>query len=121
MPIKSPETEFLPTRVARQGWADKRKCLRMLAITGGSSTAAIIFKLPPHLRQHSILNTRPSKRAKFMRAMTVSPAIIAALLLSSTLAADPVPEPHSAIALAAWQTWQFVEIRQIKSAGSAST
>ena len=43
---------------------------RILAITGGRSMAAMIFKAPPHWEHCSISisNTRLSSRAQFMRA-----------------------------------------------------
>ena len=51
-------------RVGKPKWA------RILTITGGSSIAAMIFKLPPHSGQcsMSISKTRLSRRAQLMRA-----------------------------------------------------
>jgi hypothetical protein len=49
--------------------ADQPRCVRILAITGGSSMAAMIVKGPPHWGQcsRSISNTRLSSRAQLMR------------------------------------------------------
>ena len=51
-------------RVGRPRW------LRILTITGGSSMAAMIFKLPPQFGQcsMSMSKTRLSSRAQLMRA-----------------------------------------------------
>ena len=50
--------------------AGKHRCVRILAITAGSSMAAMILKSPPHCGQcsRSIPKTRLSRRAQFMRA-----------------------------------------------------
>ena len=49
---------------------DRPRWLRILTITGGSSMAAMIFKLPPQLGQcsMSMSKTRLSSRAQLMRA-----------------------------------------------------
>ena len=49
---------------------DKPRCVRILAITVGSTMAAMIFKVPPHWKHCSISisNTRLSNRAQLMRA-----------------------------------------------------
>jgi len=49
-------------RVGRPRW------VRILRITGGSSIAAMIFKLPPQFGQWSMSKTRLSSLAQLMRA-----------------------------------------------------
>ena len=69
---KCPEASHSTRRAGERGGArvGKPKWARILAITGGSSMAAMIFKAPPQFEQcsMSMSKTRLSKRAQLMRA-----------------------------------------------------
>ena len=47
--------------------AGKPKCVRIFAITWGSTMAVMIFKRPPQQEQRSMSNTRLSRQAQLMR------------------------------------------------------
>ena len=53
--------------------AGKHRCVRILAITAGSSMAAMILKSPPHCGQcaGSMSNTRLSRRARHQRGQAL--------------------------------------------------